>query len=239
MKYSEEIKRQAIKLYMEGNSERAVGRIWGISKNTCLYWIRKYAKKIEEKNSSNERVKVIEMDELYTYAKRKNKIYVITLVNREKRQIVGYDIAFDKSRERIQKLVDSSPKADHYYSDAYYTYSEICYYGTHTALKYKSQTYTVEGVNSDLRHYIPPLRRKSKCFFRSIETARVVFKIFVFTFNKFALAKFLHPSLKSSFSLSFFVTRLNLALLYEQPLDIKIKLLYYKSKNKVNKRKAV
>ena len=91
MKYSEEIKRQAIKLYMEGNSGRAVGRIRGISKNTCLYWIRKYAKKIEEKNSSNERVKVIEMDELYTYAKRKNKIYVITLVNREKRQIVDYD----------------------------------------------------------------------------------------------------------------------------------------------------
>ena len=30
--YSEEIKRQAIKLYMEENSERAVGRILGISK---------------------------------------------------------------------------------------------------------------------------------------------------------------------------------------------------------------
>ena len=137
--------------------------------------------------------------------REKNKIYVITLVNREKRQIVGYDIAFDKSRERIQKLVDSSPKADYYYSDAYSAYSEICYYGTHTALKNKSQTYTVEGVNSDLRHYIPPLRRKSKCFFRSIETARAVFKIFVFAFNKFALAKFFHPSLKSSFSLSYFL----------------------------------
>ena len=56
---------------MEGNSGRAVGRILGISKNTCLYRIRKYAKKIEEKNSSNERVKVIEMDELYTYEERK------------------------------------------------------------------------------------------------------------------------------------------------------------------------
>ena len=72
-KYSEEIKRQAIKLYMEGNSGRAVGRILGISKNTCLYWIRKYAKKIEEKNASNERVKVIEMDELYAYTERKKQ----------------------------------------------------------------------------------------------------------------------------------------------------------------------
>ena len=70
--YSEEIKRQAIKLYMEG-SGRAVGRILGISKNTCLYWIRKYAKKIEDKKVSNERVKVIEMDELYTYTERKKQ----------------------------------------------------------------------------------------------------------------------------------------------------------------------
>jgi len=30
----------------------------------------------------------------------------MTLVSRDKRQIVGYDIAFDKSRERIQQLVD-------------------------------------------------------------------------------------------------------------------------------------
>ena len=109
-------------------------------------------------------------------------------VSREKRQIVGYDIAFDKSRERIQKLVDSSPKDDHYYSVAYSVYSEICYYGTHSALKNKCKTYVVEGVNSDLRHYIPPLRRRSKCFFRSIKTAKAVFKIFVLAFNKFALA---------------------------------------------------
>ena len=30
--YSEEVKKQAIKLYMEGNSGRAVGRILGIGK---------------------------------------------------------------------------------------------------------------------------------------------------------------------------------------------------------------
>jgi len=43
----------------------------------------------------------------------------MTLVSRDKRQIVGYDIAFDKSREKIQQLVDRSPKALRYYSDAY------------------------------------------------------------------------------------------------------------------------
>ena len=118
---------------------------------------------------------------------------------------MGYDIAFDKSRERIQQLADNSPKARQYYSDSYSAYKEIYYCGTQTSLKNKSQTYTVEGINSDLRQYIPPLRRKSKCFFRSIDTAKAVLKIFVNAFNNFALNKFLYPSLKSAFSLSSFI----------------------------------
>ena len=129
----------------------------------------------------------------------------MTLDSRDKRQIVGYDIAFDKSKERIQHLVDCSPKASKYYSDAYPAYSELCYEGLHLSLKNKSQTYTVEGVNSDLRHYIPALLRRSKCFFRSLETMLSVFKIFVFAFNRFAFAKFSFPHLKSSFSLSSFI----------------------------------
>ena len=87
-------------------------------------------------------------------SREKNRIYVITLVSRDNRQIVGYDIAFDKGWERIQRLVDKSVKARQYYSDAYSAYSEVCYEGGHISLNNKSHTYTVEGVNSDLRHII-------------------------------------------------------------------------------------
>ena len=72
-KYSEDKIKEAMKLYMEGNSGRAVGRIMGISKNTCLYWIKRYAKTIEEKTYPNERVKVIEMDALYSFIERKKQ----------------------------------------------------------------------------------------------------------------------------------------------------------------------
>ena len=97
-------------------------------------------------------------------SKEKNRIYLITLVSRDNRQIVGYDVAYDKGWERIQKLVDKAPKAYSYYSDAYSAYSEVCYEGRHISLNNKSQTYTVEGVISDLRHYIKALHRRSKCF---------------------------------------------------------------------------
>ena len=96
--YSEELKKQAIKLYLEGNSGRAVGRVLGIGKNMCLYWIQKYAKNIESKETPNMRVNVIEMDELYSFVERKNRFYAIMLVSRDTREILGFDIAFDKNR---------------------------------------------------------------------------------------------------------------------------------------------
>ncbi len=60
------------------------------------------------------------------------------------------------------------------------------------SLKNKSQTYILEVINSDLSYYIAHLYRKSKCFFRLIDTAKAVFKIFIYVFNKFALTKFLY-----------------------------------------------
>ena len=79
---------------MKGNSGRAVGRILGIWKNMCLYWIRKYAKNIEPKETPNTRVNIIEMDELYSFVERKNRFYAMTLVSRDAREIVGFDISF-------------------------------------------------------------------------------------------------------------------------------------------------
>jgi hypothetical protein len=49
----------------------------------------------------------------------------------------------------------------------------------------KSETYTVEGANSDLRHYIPGLARRRKCFYRLLETLYAVMKLFVYAYNRF------------------------------------------------------
>ena len=85
---------------------------------------------------------------------------MMTLLSRYKQQIVDYEIAIDKRLGRIQRLVDNSVKVRQSPPDTYPVYSEVCYDGKHMSLKNKSQTCTVEGVNSDLRHYIPPLHRR-------------------------------------------------------------------------------
>ena len=127
---------------------------------------------------------------IYTHRVEKNETYVITFVDRETRQIVGHKVSESKSVEAIQEIADTAPKADDYHSDGYSAYKETLYYGNHYPHLDKSETYTVEGVNSDLRRYIPGFARRSKCFYRSIETVRAVMAVFVRAFNRFALKKY-------------------------------------------------
>ena len=146
--------------------------------------------------SENTSSEVFEMDELYHFIKYKptketrENIYVMTLVSRKPRQIVGFDVAEDKSPERLQNMVDSAPEADNYCTDGYLSYIDLVYPGKHIRnVANKDDTFTVEGINADLRHYIPVLARRSRCFCRTIETLKAVVAVFVDAYNKFGEAK--------------------------------------------------
>ena len=137
-----------------------------------------------------------ELDELYWFIGRKPKttarenVYLMTMVSRSPRQIVGFDVAFDKSPERIQQIVDSAPAAGNYCTDGWTGYIDVVYPGQYVRnCRDKSDTFTVEGVNADLRHYIPVLARRSRCFCRKLETLRAVIDVFVEAYNKFGAAK--------------------------------------------------
>jgi IS1 family transposase len=138
----------------------------------------------------------LEMDELYWFigakarTETRENTYVITMVSRLPRQIVGFDVSADKSRERIQGIVDNAPPAQNYCTDGYLGYIDVVYPGEHIRnIRNKNDTYTVEGVNADLRHYIPLLRRRSRCFPRKLETLQAVLAVFAEAYNKFGLAK--------------------------------------------------
>ena len=56
--------------------------------------------------------------------------------------------------------------------------------GIHTPMPDKSETFWVEGVNAELRHYLARLARKSRCFSRCIQALRLAIKLFVFAWNR-------------------------------------------------------
>ena len=142
---------------------------------------------------------MFELDELYWFVERKARsdarenTYVMAMVSREPRQIVGFAVAADKSPERIQGIVDSAPEAQNYCTDGYLGYVDIVYPGRHIRnVGNKNDTFTVEGINADIRHYIPVLARRSRCFCRKIETLEAVLAVFIDAYNKFAEAKIKH-----------------------------------------------
>ena len=113
------------------------------------------------------------------------------MITRNPRKIVGFDVALDKSPERIQKIVDDSPDADFYFTDGYNGYVDVVYPGKHIRnIHDKSDTHNVESINADLRHYIPVLARRSRCFPRKLDTLKAVVSVFVDAFNRFGDAKF-------------------------------------------------
>ena len=87
-------------------------------------------------------------------------------------------------------MLSESIQGHDYYSDDYQGYKTALYWpAIHYPMSNKSQTYSVEGANADLRHYLARLRRKSRCFSRSEVALRNAIRLFVFAYNQRQLFK--------------------------------------------------
>jgi len=91
-------------------------------------------------------------------------------------------------------MLAESVQGHDYYSDEHPGYKTVLYWpAIHYPMKDKSETYSVEGVNADLRHYLARLRRKSRCFSRCEVALHNAVKIFVFSYNHRQLRKKKYP----------------------------------------------
>jgi insertion element IS1 protein InsB len=108
----------------------------------------------------------------------------MTFVDRATRCIVGWRVEYQVNDELLQAVADDAPQADWYYSDELAAYQDLAFdFGIHFAMPDKSQTYSVEGDNAELRHYLARLGRKSRCFSRCIDALRAAVRLFVFCWN--------------------------------------------------------
>lgn len=110
---------------------------------------------------------------VYLCRAEKNKAYIVTEVDRATRCIIGWDVVWERDVEALQEMIERARPAQHYWSDAFPTYARLVYWpGHHAVAPGKSQTYSVEADNAELRHYLARLRRCSRCFSRSIAALR-------------------------------------------------------------------
>ena len=83
---SEEIRKLALKMYLEGLGFRSIGRLLGFSHVAVYYWIRDYGEKIVEiGEKEKEHISVIEIDEMHTYIgnKKTTNGYGLLLIDLE------------------------------------------------------------------------------------------------------------------------------------------------------------
>ena len=109
----------------------------------------------------------------------------MTFVERKTSCIVGWRIVLERDEATLQGLLNDTPQAVWYYSDLFATYQALLYTpGTHTPMPDKSETYRVEGVNAELRHYLARLRRKTRCFSKCLKALIRSVKLFVIAWNR-------------------------------------------------------
>ena len=137
-----------------------------------------------------------ELDEVYWFIGRKERtenrsnIYIMTMISRTPRQIVGYEVDKSVNSVSLQKIVDSTDCAQEYFTDGCLVYRDVVFGGRHRQnFRNKKNTHNIESTNADIRHYIPGLARRNRCFYRSAETLTAVMSLFVDAYNKFGEAK--------------------------------------------------
>ena len=118
----------------------------------------------------------------------------MTKVDRASRCLVGWAVTAERTPEIMQQVADDGPEATTTYSDGYEGYLGLIYAGQHVVSDGKDDTYTVEGINADLRHYLARLARRTRCFSRSLEALRTAIRLFAYYFNQRCLERLAHPA---------------------------------------------
>lgn len=126
----------------------------------------------------------------------------MTAVERKTRCLLVCSVVEERTFETMQNVVNQAgqlaPGARHFYSDGLPVYATLAYPigARHEVAPGKSQTYTVEGVNADLRHYLGRLLRRNRCFSRSLNALKQAVWLFAYAYNRRQLFRATYPKLK-------------------------------------------
>ena len=116
-------------------------------------------------------------------------------MDRQTRCVLGWKVVWERTSEVIQQIVDDAPKAKTYFSDGWEAYACLWYHlGHYQVSEGKSDTYSVEANNAELRHYLARLERSSRCFSRCPFALHCAVRLFVYCFNCRQLHKYKYPN---------------------------------------------
>ena len=115
------------------------------------------------------------------------------MVERATHCLLSWDAVHERSTINLQNCLERAPRAKQYFSDAFPAYDTLYYGAPYEMRSDKKETYAVEAVNADLRHYLKRFARRSRCFSRSLQAIRTQLYLFAFCYNHRQLMKHKYP----------------------------------------------
>ena len=179
---SDATKRLALELYLEGLGFRSIGRILKISYGSVYKWVKEWGEKVSLPKSTRP-VEMVELDEMRTYImSKKNYCWLRIAVDRFGKRYVDF-VCGDRSRQTFKKLwvKIKDLEVNGFCSDYWKSYSEPIPSETHCEAK--AETFTIEGYNARIRHYLARFRRKSKCYSKAIHMIGKSLKLLMMKLN--------------------------------------------------------
>jgi IS1 family transposase len=166
-------------MYIENGGIRAIGRLEGVPNPLIIKWIRQSAKFISEllkKNAENmknaEDIEILEMDELYSYIKKKSyKIYIRTAVNRNGGGVIDFEVSekldfwsyyniADRIKRRYRRI-------GYLCTDGHYSYGMIKIADKHIVSK--AETCLVESWNAKIRRKLARFNRRTCHYSKALD----------------------------------------------------------------------
>ena len=149
-----EHKKLTVLLYCHGISMRAISKLFQVSTNAVLKWIRTLAKKQAPKPSLAPRTQVVlELDEMWHYIqKKKNKLWIWKALDRNTGYLIDWECG-DRDKETLEKLTTRLAALDVevYYTDKWQVYETLLPASKH--VQTKAETHRIESNNCAMRHW--------------------------------------------------------------------------------------
>ncbi|WP_416666325.1 IS1 family transposase [Egbenema bharatensis] len=166
--YSDEFRRECIKMYLNGSGFRAIERVKGVHHTTVITWVQQVAMRLPDAYAPETPPEVGELDELETFVGSKKTIWLWTAVDHFKKGILGWVLG-DHSAETFVPLWQTVADWNCYFyvTDGWSVYPGFIPDGDQIV----SKTYMtrVESENTRLRHYLARLHRKTLCYSKAVE----------------------------------------------------------------------
>lgn len=183
---SEAFKKMVVQAAQERTSSRGLGRVFGISHQTALRWIKKAQSLLGIVTSlvPAEKNDVLELDELWSFVcKKVQKRWVWIALCRRTRQVVSFHIGdrSEKTCRAFWNLIPENYRKCRSFSDFWEAYSTVIDTGKHQMVgKESGETAHVERWNNTLRQRICRFVRKTLSFSKSDEMHKLYLHLFIY-----------------------------------------------------------